>query len=257
MTGQTRVILMFIHAGGAGKTSTTRDLGAELARRGKRVLLIDLDPQANLTTWLGVYDAEPAQTVQGALMDYAPLPEPLRVHGMDLIPSHLSLARTERILGGLTNSEGRLQLAIDALREGDRYDYILLDCPPSLGRITSNAANSADWVVVPIQAALKGLNALDGVQETITEHSRTNRGLKVAMYLVTQMNNTRVAHEMMDAFREILGDRLAGPMTSRPAVYGKAQTEGRPIGTDRADADALREIAAATDTLLQRVGDQA
>lgn len=258
MNPPTRVLLIFIHAGGAGKTSTTRDIGAELARRGKRVLLIDLDPQANLTNWLGVYDAQPKQTVQGTLIDYEALPEPLRVHGMDLIPSHLSLARTERLLGGLTNSEGRLQVGINALRETGKYDYILLDSPPSLGRITSNAANSADWVIVPIQAALKGLNALDGVQETITEHSRTNRGLKVAMYLITQMNNTNVAHEMVAAFRSILGDRLAGPMTSRPAIYGKAQTEGRPIdGTDRNEADALREIAAATDILLQRVGDSA
>ncbi|WP_135230427.1 ParA family protein [Deinococcus fonticola] len=258
MSRQTRVLLVFIHAGGAGKTSTTRDIGAELARRGKKVLLIDLDPQANLTNWLGVYDAQPEQTMQGVLMDYEAPPEPLHVHGLDLIPSHLTLARTERLLGGLTNSEGRLKVAIDTLRESGKYDYILLDSPPSLGRLTSNAANSADWVIVPIQAALKGLNALDGVQETITEHSRTNRGLKVAMYLVTQMNNTNVAHEMVAAFKEILGERVSGPMTSRPAIYGKAQTEGRPIdGTDRNEADALKEIAAATDTLLERVGDKA
>ncbi|GHG10486.1 chromosome partitioning protein ParA [Deinococcus piscis] len=256
MSHQTRVIMLFIHAGGAGKTSTTRDLGYELARRGKRVLLIDLDPQANLTSWLGKYEITPEQTVQAALADYSPLPEPLEAYGMHLIPSHLSLARTEGQLGGMTNPEGRLKVAIDAVRASGRYDYILLDAPPSLGKMTANAANAADWVIVPLPPTLKGLDALPGVQEMIGEYSRTNPGLKVAMYLVTHMNQTKASREVMEVYQEMLGDQLTGPMVLRPAIYANCQNAGRPIdGSSKDEADARAEIIQATDALLQRVGD--
>ncbi len=98
---QTQVLQVFIHAGGASKTSTVRDVGYELSRRGKKVLLIDLDPQGNLTEWLGVDNVQPEQTVKDALEKYQPLPEPVQVHGMDLIPSHIDLAYTDVSIAGL------------------------------------------------------------------------------------------------------------------------------------------------------------
>lgn len=248
---KTQVIMTFIHAGGAGKTSTTRDIGAELARRGHRVLLVDLDPQANLSDWLGAGGVPVEQTVVPVLEDGAPLPEPQQVHGMDLIPSHLRLAKTEVMLPALHNSEGRLKKALDRVREAGTYDFVLLDAPPSLGKITGNGANAADWLIIPLPASRKGLDALAGVGEAIEAYSDTNEDLRVAMYLVTQAGHTTTSREVQDVYAQMFPGRLAGPISHRPGVYGDCQVEEQPVGPRQKEAHA--EIAAAVDTLLERV----
>lgn len=252
MTNQTQVILTFIHAGGAAKTSTTRDLGAELARRGKRVLLIDLDAQANLTDWLGVEEVQPQQTVQATLEQKAELPAPLHVHGMDIIPSHLDLVQTEAMLPGLHNPEGRLRLAIDKLRATGEYDFIFLDAPPSLGKITANGANAADWLLIPLPATRKGLDALRGLRGAIEMYTESNPSLQVAMYLITQATHTNTSRDVVDMYRQILPDGLAGPITSRPGVYGDCLLYSRPV--DASTPEAYAEIQKATDELLRRIG---
>ena len=249
--------MAFNHAGGAAKTSTVRDMGYELVQRGYRVLLIDLDPQANLTNWLGVYDAAVERSVQPILEDYAPLPEPYAVHGMDLIPSHLSLARTDARLPGYTNAEGRLKALTDQLRQSGGYDFVLIDPPPSLGKLTANAANAADWVIVPIPARYKGIVALEGLREMLTEYTRTNPNLKVAMYLVTQLENTAHSRESLEVYQQVLGDELAGPLTYRPAIYNRCQPEGQPVGVNAPDSEAHAEISRAVDVLLERLGSRA
>ncbi|WP_216326075.1 type II toxin-antitoxin system prevent-host-death family antitoxin [Deinococcus aestuarii] len=253
----TSVLMAFNHAGGAAKTSTIRDLGYELAQLGYRVLLLDIDPQANLTNWLGVLDAPVERSLQPVLEDYAPLPEPYPVHGMDLIPSHLSLARTDARLPGYTNAEGRLRAAIEQVRGQGTYDFVLIDPPPSLGKLTANAANAADWVIVPVPARYKGIVALEGLREMLGEYTRTNPGLRVAMYLVTQMENTAHSKESHEVFQQVLGDQLAGPLTYRPAMYNRCQPEGQPIGVNAPDSDARREIQGVVAALLQRIGRKA
>ncbi|UBV44593.1 AAA family ATPase (plasmid) [Deinococcus taeanensis] len=253
--GQDMTVLMaFNHAGGAAKTSTIRDIGYELAELGYRVLLIDIDPQANLTSWLGIHDVDGARSLQPVLEDYAPLPEPYRVHQMDLIPSHLSLARTDARLPGYTNAEGRLRAAIEQVRQSGTYDFVLIDPPPSLGKLTANAANAADWVIVPVPARYKGLVALEGLREMLSEYTRTNPRLRVAMYLVTQMENTAHSKETHEVFQQVLGDELAGPLTYRPAVYNRCQPEGQPIGVNAPTSEARREIQRVVRTLLDRIG---
>ena len=251
---ETKVLMAFNHAGGAAKTSTIRDIGYELSQLGYRVLLFDLDPQANLTNWLGLYDVDLGRSVQPLLEDYAPLPEPFEVHGMHLIPSHLSLARTDARLPGYTNAEGRLKAAIDQVRQAGGYDFVLIDPPPSLGKLTANAANASDWVIVPVPARYKGLVALEGLREMLTEYTRTNPKLRVAMYLVTQMENTSHSRESLEVYKQVLGDELVGPLTYRPAVYNRCQPEGEPVGVNAPDSDARREIQAVVQALLQRIG---
>lgn len=250
----TTVLMAFNHAGGAAKTSSVRDIGYELAELGYRVLLLDIDPQANLTTWLGVHDAPIERSLQPVLEDYAPLPEPYQVHGMDLIPSHLALARTDARLPGYTNAEGRLRSAIDAVRASAAYDFVLIDPPPSLGKLTANAANAADWVIVPVPARYKGLVALDGLREMLGEYTRTNPRLRVAMYLVTQMENTAHSKETHEVFQQVLGAELAGPLTYRPAIYNRCQPIGEPVGVNAPDSEARREVQAVVQTLLNRIG---
>ena len=251
---ETKVLMAFNHAGGAAKTSTIRDIGYELSQLGYRVLLFDLDPQANLTNWLGLYDVDLGRSVQPLLEDYAPLPEPFEVHGMHLIPSHLSLARTDARLPGYTNAEGRLKAAIDQVRQAGEYDFVLIDPPPSLGKLTANAANASDWVIVPVPARYKGLVALEGLREMLTEYTRTNPKLRVAMYLVPQMETTSHSKESLEVYKQVLGDELVGPLTYRPAVYNRCQPEGEPVGVNAPDSDARREIQAVVQALLQRIG---
>lgn len=251
MTKATQVILTFIHAGGAAKTSTTRDLGAELARRGKKVLLIDLDAQANLSDWLGFDEVFPEQTVQATLEQKAPLPEPLSAHGMDVLPAHLALAQTEAMLPGQHNPEGRLRLAMDKLRKEGRYDFVFLDAPPSLGKITANGANAADWLLIPLPATRKGLDALRGLRAAIEMYTESNPDLRVLMYLITQATHTKNSRDIVAAYREILPGETAGPMLSRPAVYGECMLNARPV--DASQPDAYAEVQAATDELLRRI----
>lgn len=249
----TRVLLTFIHAGGAAKTSSTRDIGYELTQRGKRVLLVDLDPQANLTEWLGVTDVEPGETIIAALQEYGPLPTPQQVHGLDLIPAHLDLTRTEMLLPALSNAEGRLREALAPVRESGEYDYILLDAPPSLGKLTANGANAADWVLVPLPASPKGLSALNGAREMLTEYTRANKTLRIATFLVTQGTATRISRDVAAAYQELLPGQTTGPITWRPAAYSRAIVEGAPVAL--VDADARAEVAAVVDQLLRTVGD--
>lgn len=252
MDNQSQVILTFIHAGGAAKTSTTRDLGAELTRRGKKVLLIDLDAQANLTDWLGVEDVRPEQTVQATLERKTDLPEPRQAHGMDIIPSHLDLVQTEAMLPGLHNPEGRLRLALDKIRASGKYDFIFLDAPPSLGKITANGANAADWLLIPLPATRKGLDALRGLRGAIEMYTESNPNLQVALYLITQATHTNTSRDVIEMYRQILPGQLAGPITSRPGVYGDCLLYSRPI--DATTPDAYTEIQQATDDLLKRIG---
>ena len=250
----TSVIMAFNHAGGASKTSSVRDIGYELTQLGFRVLLMDLDPQANLSTWLGHMNAERDRTLITVLEDYAPLPAPVHVHGMDLIPSHIDLSETESRLPGYSNSEGRLREAVDTLRREGKYDFVLLDPPPSLGKLTANAAACADYVIVPLPARFKGINALAGVQKMLVNYTRLNPKLQVAFYLMTQVDATVHAQEVIEVYTKAFGDRLAGPIKWRPALYNKCQPEGKPIGVLDSKGEARQEVQRVVLKLLQVVG---
>lgn len=262
---QTQVLMAFNHAGGASKTSSIRDIGHELSRRGFKVLLIDLDPQANLSNWLGLWEVEEERSIRNSLETYEALPEPYEVHGLHLIPSTLGLAETDARLPGMTNPEGRLREILQPIREAGTYDLILIDCPPALGKLTANAANAADWVIVPIPAKYKGLQALEGVQSMLREYTRTNAKLRVAMYLVTQKENTKHSNESLQTLKIVLGldDEqvaqqndivLGGPITWRPAVYNTCQPESQPVGVYAPESDAHQEIKSVADVLLSRIG---
>ena len=133
------VLTVFNHAGGAGKASITRDVGHTLATWGLRTLLVDLDPQANLTDWLGITDVSDDRTVLATAVNEAPLPDPVTVHGMDVIPSNVTLTLAE---GQMTGRPGVHLNLLEALRETqDRYEAVLIDSPPASG----NSRFSARW----------------------------------------------------------------------------------------------------------------
>lgn len=219
---------VFNHAGGAGKTSITRDVGYELSRAGLRVLLIDLDPQANLTSWLGVRGVTLSATVYEVATEGEGLPEPIEVHGMHLIPSQVDLALAETGMLGAPGSQLFLRQALEHVRE--QYDVVLIDSPPSVGQLAILGAAAADRLIVPIPTRQKGLDALPGLQKATKLYRRLQPELRVALYVPTMYNDRR-SHdrEVLAMLRDGLTP-LGEPVPERAAVWLDSTTDGSPVG---------------------------
>jgi chromosome partitioning protein len=177
------------HKGGVGKTTSALNIGAGLSSLGKRVLLVDLDPQANLSQSLRI--TEPERTIYGAIRgEYALEPLPIK-KGLDLIPSTLDLSGAEIELSSETGREYILRELLEPLQL--KYDYILIDSPPSLGLLTVNALTASKEVFIPLQAqylALQGLSKLVEVIEKIQK--RLNKDLRIGGVFVTQYDSRKV-----------------------------------------------------------------
>ena len=264
------VLTFFNHAGGVAKTSTVRDIGYVLAEGGRRVLLIDMDPQANLTKWLGVDDdIELDQTVYPAIIGVGgdaeaagaeldlQLPAPIRVHGMDLIPAHLNIAIIEREI--LSVFLGVLRLR-DAVRKVDRYDFVLIDPPPSLGQLSALAVVASDRVVVPLPTNRKGLDGIPTVVKMVREYKKAARNLDIALFVLTQHDrrtrHDRESHEIIAAQLPAVAP-ISSPLASRPAIYSDAQVEGLPIPLYAPGSEADREVRQVAQELLRALGLQA
>ena len=198
--------------GGVGKTTTALNLGAGLARQGKRVLLVDCDPQSDLTASLG-WNGDALDNSLGRLMylatrEYKPIPEDTILHhaeGMDLIPSNLDLSSMESQLVNAMSREKVLDGLLKEVRKD--YDYILIDCMPSLGMLTVNALTAADEVLIPVQAQYlpaKGMTQLMKSIDLVRRH--TNDHLKIGGIVMTLVDSrTNLARDVIDAIRENYG----------------------------------------------------
>jgi chromosome partitioning protein len=184
-----KVISISNHKGGVGKTTSAINIGAGLNKLGKRVLLIDLDPQANLSQSLGLTDQE--RTIYGAIRGEYKL-QPIEVtKGLEVIPSTLDLSGAEVEMSGEAGREYILRELLEPIRA--YYDYILIDSPPSLGLLTINSFTASDEIFIPLQAqylALQGLTKLLEVVEKIKK--RLNKDLKVGGVLITQYDSRKV-----------------------------------------------------------------
>jgi|GEM_PF-1407611 len=247
----TRVITFFSHAGGVGKTSSCRDIGYELAQLGHKILLIDLDPQANLTDWLGV-DPEAVDTVTlyEAIVDNQPLPEAREVHGMHIYPSGLELAKLEaRLSGENLGGVDRLRKILRPVVDAGTYDFILIDTPPTLGKAVTIALFASHDVIVPVSSRNKGLAAVKTVHEMVHTYREWNPHLNILSHLVTQRGNTshsRAAHEA--AFEAL--PNPSGPIKARPAIYDECQLAKQPVGAFQPKGEAREEIRAAVSQIL-------
>ncbi len=185
----TKIIAISNHKGGVGKTTSTVNIGAGVALKGKKVLLIDLDPQANLTQCLGLI--EPEKTIYGALRGEYDLPVIEVNNNLFLTPSTLDLASIEIELSTKIAREVILKKMIEKIAGG--FDYIFIDCPPSLGLITVNAFAAANEIFIPLQAqflALHGLDKLTDVIALVRENLNTN--LKVGGVFITQYDSRKI-----------------------------------------------------------------
>ena len=183
------IISISNHKGGVGKTTSVINIGAGLRELGKKVLLIDLDPQANLSQSLGI--TEPTRTIYGSLKGEYKL-EPLEIlDNLDLIPSTLDLSGAELELVGEAGREYILKELLEPLRAS--YDYILIDCAPSLGLLTINSFTASNIILIPLQAqylALQGLTKLMEVIEKIKK--RLNKDLELGGVFITQYDNRKI-----------------------------------------------------------------
>jgi len=264
-----RILTFFNHAGGVAKTSTVRDVGYVLGEMGKRVLVIDVDPQANLTKWLGIEDdVSLAQTIYPAVLGDAladeesseadaelRLPEPLRAHGMDVIPSQLNTAIIEREIISVFMGVVRLR---EAVRRLEGYDYVLIDPPPSLGQLSALAVVAADQVVVPLPTNRKGLDGIPTVIKMVREYRKAARNLKIALFVLTQHDRrTRHDRDSLEVIRAQLASiaPVSTPLASRPAYYSDAQVRGMPIPVYAPGSAADEEIRQVTAELLASLED--
>jgi chromosome partitioning protein len=234
--------------GGVGKTTTVVNLASYLALAGDRVLVVDLDPQGNATSALGV-DRARDRSVYDAVIDDVQLEElavETRVDGLALVPSSIALAGAEVELTPLEQRERRLSGLLDPLR--GRYDYILIDCPPSLGLLTINALTSADSTLIPIQCeyfALEGLGQLLATIRLITDHLNPRLEIKGAV-LTMYDTRTRLSAEVRDEVRRHLGDRVYDTVIPRAIRLSEAPSHGLPIhlfAPGSKGADAYRDLA--------------
>ena len=235
--GALRMGLIYAFAnqkGGVGKTTTAVNLGAYLAAAGKRILLIDLDPQANATSSLGIDRHAVALSTYDALINETPLPEVVqltrRLH-LDLAPSAAGLSGAEVELVNLPNREKRLKRAVEDVLAN--YDYVLVDCPPSLGLLTVNALVAAQGIIVPVQCEYLALEGLTRLMQTIGIVRRSlNPRLTVRGMLMTMFDGrARLSQQVVDEVRKHFPDHVFQTIVPRSVRLSEAPSYGETILT--------------------------
>ncbi|MFF2549357.1 ParA family protein [Nocardia sp. NPDC058058] len=250
-TGDALIVAMCNQKGGVGKTTSTINLGAALAEYGRKVLLVDLDPQGALSAGLGVAHHDLDQTVHNLLVGPGKVSVDqvlmnTKVENMDLLPSNIDLSAAEIQLVNEVGREHTLGRALAPLRS--RYDYILIDCQPSLGLLTVNALACADGVIIPMECEYFSLRGLALLNDTV-EKVRDRLNPELALYgIVVTMFDARLLHsrQVMTRVVEVFGDLVYDTVISRTVRFPDASVAGEPITTwapKSGGAEAYRAMA--------------
>ena len=226
-----KVIAIANQKGGEGKTTTSINLSACVAEKGKKVLLIDIDPQGNATSGLSINNHD-EKSVYDVLVDDIKIEDaikPTMVKNLHICASNIDLAGAEIELVSLVSRENRLKNAIDRMETN--YDYVFIDCPPSLGLITLNAFTAADSVIVPIQCeyyALEGLGQLVNSIKLVKKH--LNPDLEIEGVLLTMYDSrTRLSSQVAEEVSKYFGERVFDTVIPRNIRLSEAPSHGLPI----------------------------
>jgi chromosome partitioning protein len=251
-----KILAFAMQKGGVGKTTTTLAVGVELAKLGKRILLVDIDPQSNLTQALGYDPTQIAHSIYEVLLNPTAGPAVATIHtthGVDLLPATLALAGAELALAGRFGRELLLRTALMEARRA--YDYILIDSPPSLGIFTINALTAADSVIVPLQAHVFALQALPQLEETIAIVRQLNPGIAIGGIAVTMSDRRTSVNQVVEgAVREQYGDLVFKTVVPFNVKLVEAPAAGQPIGTYAPDSSGARAYHELTLEVVARYG---
>jgi len=251
-----RVIALAQHKGGIGKTSTCVNLGASLAEMGKQVLLVDIDPQAALTQSFGINPAELQCSIYDALANQDLALSDIilnsKVPGVSIVPSHINLAVADLQFGGRVGRERMLKKKLEPVKDG--YDFIFVDCGPTLGLLTINALAAADSVIVPIQCEILSIYGLKHLLDTINVvKDEINDRLVIEGYLLTMYDSrARLSEEVAQNVRHTFGDKVFNTVIRRRVKLAEAPASGSPITVYASHSGAAEDYRKLARELLNR-----
>lgn len=231
----TRIIAVANQKGGVGKTTTTVNLAASLAYSGKKVLLIDSDAQGNATSGLGISKADVEKDIYDVLVNKLPLKEailPSSRENLWVVPATIQLAGAEIELTTQPHREARLKQALEQLKtQGEDFDFIFIDCPPSLGHLTINAFTASDSVLIPVQCeyyALEGLSQLLNTFRLVQKHF--NKDLKIEGVLLTMLDaRTNLGFEVVEEVKKYFKEKVYDTIIPRNIRLSEAPSYGQSI----------------------------
>ncbi|MGX7092722.1 ParA family protein [Hutsoniella sourekii] len=215
--------------GGVGKTTTTVNLGAALASLGKKVLLIDSDSQGNASSGLGIERSDIQYSLYEVLVDQVPIKEAIVEEvreNLSVVPSTIQLAAAELELVGVKGREFRLKEAVDQVRAD--YDYILVDCPPSLGQLSINAFTASDTIIIPVQAEYYALEGLTQLLNTIRSIQKTyNKHFRIEGVLITMLDaRTNLGFEVVEEVKKYFQEKVYETVIKRNVRLSEAPSYG-------------------------------
>lgn len=250
-----KIIAFSNQKGGVGKTTTCVNMSAYLASKGKKVLIVDLDPQGNATTGLGFSKSVIKNSLYQVMIDEMPVEDAViktQIDNLDILPSSIDLAGAEVELVYMKDREHVLKRVLDKARAS--YDFITIDCPPSLALLTINALSAADTAIIPIQSeyyAMEGLSQLMNTIKLVVKH--LNSDLKIEGVVLTMSDNRAViSRQITDEIKKFFGKRVYDTVIPRNIRLAEAPSHGVPIMLHDTKCAGARAYNALTDEFLSK-----